>query len=134
MSTFKKITSKIAWLLLYLAFNACLFFVEISVLFNKPKMAKSNTGFDILDVFLDLGGVFLDILSAFAMLAHLVSVAIIAIMALLFFIPVQRKYIKPKYEAGSKKKFFNSLVMAIAVLMVLKLIQYAWMFIEMNYV
>lgn len=135
MKTLKLILIKIAWLLIYWAFNIGLFLVEVSVLFKKrTKSNKSNTGADTLDFLLDVGIGFLDALSGLAVFIHGCLDSVIALVTLLFFIPVQLKYIKPNYQTGSKKKFLYSLLASLVVLMLLKLIMYIWIFIDGNYV
>lgn len=134
MRVLKQILRKIAWLLIYLTFNIAVFYIEISVLFKKrTSKHHHNTGSEVADLFLDLGTVFIDALSGLAVFIHGCLDSIIAVVAFLIFIPIQLKYIKHNFQEGSKKKFLYSVLAALAVVMLLKIIFYIWMFIDDSY-
>ena len=133
MKVFKQILIKLAWVVIYLAFNVGLFFIEISFLFKKEsKNYKSNTGSETLDALFDVGSVFLNVLDGLGIFIHGCICIVIAIISFLIFIPIQFKHINPQYQ-GEKYKFLYSILAAIVVIMTLKLLLYIWMLFELYY-
>lgn len=134
MRILKQILVKIIWLIIYIIFNIGLFFIELSIFFKeKSNTYDSNSGIETLDVLIDVGHFFLNALNSFAIFFHTCIDICIALVAFLFFIPVQLRYIKPKYEKGSKKKFLYSVLASLLILMILKLIMYIWVLIDAIY-
>jgi len=109
-----------------------LFFIEISVLFTTNYGFTGGSGFESVDDILEALNVVFNILEGMVMVFYLYTVIGLAIVALLLFIPVQVYYINRKFK-NHKKKFLYSLLASFAVVMTLKLLLYAWMFIDLNY-
>lgn len=128
----REILKKLIWLILYLLFNAVLFFIEISVLFTTNDSFTGGSGFESVDDILEAFNVVFNILEGMVMVFYLYTAIGLAIVALLLFIPVQVYYINRKFK-NHKKKFLYSLLASFAVVMTLKLLLYAWMFIDLNY-
>lgn len=128
----RKILKKLSWFILYLLFNAVLFFIEVSVLFTTNDGFTSGSGFESVDDVLEALNVVFNILEGMVMVFYLYTAIGLAIVALLLFIPVQVYYINRKFK-NHRKKFLYSLLTSFAVVMTLKLLLYAWMFIDLNY-
>ncbi|MFV1449373.1 hypothetical protein VBZ51_09515 [Maribacter sp. HS] len=128
----RKILKKLSWFILYLLFNAVLFFIEVSVLFTTNDGFTSGSGFESVDDVLEALNVVFNILEGMVMVFYLYTAIGLAIVALLLFIPVQVYYINRKFK-NHRKKFLYSLLASFAVVMTLKLLLYAWMFIDLNY-
>jgi hypothetical protein len=128
----KRILKKIIWLILYLAFNIVLFFIEINFFFqNHDASYSSNSGISTLDDFLTLVHTSFNTLEELAILGFSFVAVGVALVAFLLFIPIQIYVIKPKYKT-SNKKFLFSLLAACSVVIILKLIGYIWMFVDLN--
>ncbi|QWX83003.1 hypothetical protein H0I23_11080 [Cellulophaga sp. HaHaR_3_176] len=128
-----KILKKIIWLLLYLAFNISLFFIEIIFIFKKnDTIYTSNTGFNSLDDLVTISNSAFNFLGELALVSFSFIAMGLALIAFLLFIPVYIYFIKPKYK-NHKKRFLFSLLASFVVVIVLKLILYTWMFIDLNY-
>lgn len=129
----KRIFTKTIWLILYLAFNIVLFFIEINLFFKKNNSSYSgNSGINSLDDFFALSHASFNVLGELAIVGFSFVAMGIALVAFLLFIPFQVYVIKPKYKT-SKKKFLFSLLAAFSIVMILKLIVYIWMFVDLNY-
>jgi len=129
----KRILKKAIWLLLYLAFNMGLFFIEINFFFkNHDASYSSNSGINALDDFFTFINTSYSAFAELAILSFKFVAMGIALVAFLLFIPIQIYVIKPKYKA-SKKKFLFSLLAACSVVVILKLIGYIWMVVDLNY-
>jgi len=128
----RKILKKLSWFILYLLFNAVLFFIEVSVLFTTNDGFTGGSGFESVDDVLEALNVVFNILEGMVMVFYLYTAIGSAIVALLLFIPVQVYYINRKFK-NHRKKFLYSLLASFAVVMTLKLLLYAWMFIDLNY-
>lgn len=128
----RKILKKLSWFILYLLFNAVLFFIEVSVLFTTNDGFTGGSGFESVDDVLEALNVVFNILEGMVMVFYLYTAIGLAIVALLLFIPVQVYYINRKFK-NHRKKFLYSLLASFAVVMTLKLLLYAWMFIDLNY-
>ncbi|APA62977.1 hypothetical protein [Maribacter sp. 1_2014MBL_MicDiv] len=128
----RKILKKLSWFILYLLFNAVLFFIEVSVLFTTNDGFTGGSGFESVDDVLEALNVVFNILEGMVLVFYLYTAIVLAIVALLLFIPVQVYYINRKFK-NHRKKFLYSLLASFAVVMTLKLLLYAWMFIDLNY-
>ncbi|WP_430425308.1 hypothetical protein [Maribacter litoralis] len=128
----REVLKKLIWLILYLLFNVVLFFIEISVLFTTNDGFTGGSGFESVDDILEALNVVFNILEGMVMVFYLYTAIGLTIVALLLFIPVQVYYINRKFK-NHKKKFLYSLLASFAVVMTLKLLLYAWMFIDLNY-
>lgn len=128
----RELLKKLIWLILYLLFNAVLFFIEISVLFTTNDSFTGVSGFESVDDILEALNVVFNILEEMVMVFYFYTAIGLAIVALLLFIPVQVYYINRKFK-NHKKKFLYSLLASFAVVMTLKLLLYTWMFIDLNY-
>jgi len=129
----KRILKKALWLLLYLAFNISLFFIEINFFFkNHDASYSSNSGISALDDFFTFINTSYSAFAELAILSFKFVAMGIALVAFLLFIPIQIYVIKPKYKT-SKKKFLFSLLAACSVVVILKLIGYIWMVVDLNY-
>ncbi|KSA14120.1 hypothetical protein [Maribacter dokdonensis] len=128
----RKILKKLSWFIFYLLFNAVLFFIEVSVLFTTNDGFTGGSGFESVDDVLEALNVVFNILEGMVMVFYLYTAIGLAIVALLLFIPVQVYYINRKFK-NHRKKFLYSLLASFAVVMTLKLLLYAWMFIDLNY-
>ena len=128
----REILKKLFWFILYFLFNAVLFFIEISVLFTTNDSFTGGSGFESVDDILEAFNVVFNILEGMVMVFYLYTVIGLAIVALLLFIPVQVYYINRKFK-NHKKKFLYSLLASFTIVMTLKLLLYAWMFIDLNY-
>lgn len=128
----REILKKLFWFILYFLFNAVLFFIEIIVLFTTNDGFTGVSGFESVDDILEAFNVVFNILEGMVMVFYLYTVIGLAIVALLLFIPVQVYYINRKFK-NHKKKFLYSLLASFTVVMTLKLLLYAWMFIDLNY-
>ncbi|SHK31985.1 hypothetical protein SAMN04488007_2736 [Maribacter aquivivus] len=128
-----KILKKLSWLLLYLLFNTVLFFIEVSILFDTNNSSNSGiSGFDSIDALLEGFNAFFDVLQGMALLFFFYASIASAIFALLLFIPVQLYFINRKFKNHSRK-FLYSLLASFALVILLKLPKYIFMFIEMTY-
>ena len=129
----RKILKKLSWLILYLLFNAVLFIIELKVLFKRDTSGYSGgSGVETVDDILEAVGAMFNILESIAMIGYFYVTVALAILALVLFIPVQVYYIKPKFTNRSKS-FWYGLLASFAVVLVLKLLLYAWVFIDENY-
>ena len=128
----RKILKKLSWFILYLLFNAVLFFIEVSVLFTTNDGFTGGSEFESVDDVLEALNVVFNILEGMVMVFYLYTAIGLTIVALLLFIPVQVYYINRKFK-NHRKKFLYSLLASFAVVMTLKLLLYAWMFIDLNY-
>jgi hypothetical protein len=129
----KKIFTKTIWLILYLTFNIVVFFIEINLFFKKNNTSYSgNSGISLLDDFFALSHASFNVLGELAIVGFSFVAMGIALVAFLFFIPLQVYFLKPKYKT-SKKKFLFSLLAAFCIVMIIKLIVYIWMFVDLNY-
>jgi len=127
-----KILRKLSWFIFYILFNAVLFLIEIRVLFTTNDGFTSGSGFQSVDDILEALNVVFNILEDMVMVFYFYTAIGLAIVALLLFIPVQVYYINRKFK-NHKKKFLYSLLASFTVVMTLKLLLYAWMFIDLNY-
>ncbi|CAN0586098.1 unnamed protein product [Ectocarpus sp. 12 AP-2014] len=129
----RKILKKLSWFILYLLFNAALFIIELKVLFKRDTSGYSGgSGVENVDDILGAIGAMFNILESIAMIGYFYVTVALAILALVLFIPVQVYYIKPKFTNRSKS-FWYGLLASFAVVLVLKLLLYAWVFIDENY-
>ncbi len=121
-----KILKKLSWLIIYLLFNAVIFFIEIHVLFKKNDTNySSNSGFSLLDQFFN-------ILEGFAIVGFVYAAVGLTIVSFMLFIPLQIYYIEVKYK-NNKNKFWFSLLVSFSVVIILKLILHCWRFVDLNY-
>ncbi|WP_405397510.1 hypothetical protein [Maribacter sp. Asnod2-G09] len=128
-----KILRKLFWLLLYLLFNTALFFIEVRILFDTNDSSSSGvSGFDSIDALLVGFNAFFDVLQSVALLFFFYASIASAIFALLLFIPVQIYFINRKFK-NHRRKFLYSLLASFALVILLKLPKYIFMFIEMTY-
>ena len=124
-----KLLKRLIWLIIYLSFNVIIFFLEISIFFKQNNKAnKSNSGFSLLDGFLNLLNSFFDFIGTLALIALAYMDAILALVAFLLFIPIQIYFINPKYK--NNKKFLFSVLASLSVVILLKLIMYGSMLID----
>ncbi|MEP2278827.1 hypothetical protein [Maribacter sp.] len=129
----KIILKKIAWLVLYLLFNAVLFFIEVSILFEGGDSSySSNSGLNSIDDILEAFSAIFNVLEGVVMVFYFYWSIGMVIIGLLLFIPVQVYYINRKYK-HHRKKFWFSLLASFVVVIGLKLLMYSWMYIDMNY-
>jgi len=129
----KNIVRKLIWLLIYVIFNAVLFFIEISILFNNDTTShRSNSGFDWMDKALTITNSAFSFLEDLAFLIFSFISAGIMLVAFLIYIPIQIYVITPKYKED-KKRFLYSLLASFSLVIILKLIVYAWALIDINY-
>ncbi len=129
----KQLFKKTIWLLLYLAFNSMLFFIELFFLFKKNNSDYSNpSGSNSLDDFLAFSSATFNFLGELAIVGFSFVATSIALIAFLLFIPIQIYFIKPKYN-DSNHKFLYSLLASFAMVLLLKLLMYVWMIIDLNY-
>ncbi|WP_282164742.1 hypothetical protein [Cellulophaga baltica] len=129
----KQLFKKTIWLLLYLAFNSMLFFIELFFLFKKNNSDYSNpSGSNSLDDFLAFSSATFNFLGELAIVGFSFAAIGIALIAFLLFIPIQIYFIKPKYN-DSNHKFLYSLLASFAMVLLLKLLMYVWMIIDLNY-
>lgn len=128
-----KILKKLSWFILYILFNAVLFFIEISVLFKRSNQNyRGNSGLNSVDDILEAFNAIFSVLESMAMVFYLYSAIGLAIVAFILFIPVQVYYINRKFKNNSKK-YWYSLLASFGVVVLLKLLMYSWMYIDMNY-
>jgi len=127
-----KILKKLSWFILYLLFNAVLFFIEIRVLFTTNDGFTSGSGFESVDDILEAFNAIFSVLESMAMVLYLYSAIGLAIVAFILFIPVQVYYINRKFS-NHRKKYWYSLLASFGVVVLLKLLIYSWMYIDMNY-
>lgn len=129
----RKILKKLSWFILYLLFNVVLFIIELKVLFKRDTYGYSGgSGVETVDDILEAVGAMFNILESIAMIGYFYVTVALAILALVLFIPVQVYYIKPKFTNRSKS-FWYGLLASFAVVLVLKLMLYAWVFVDENY-
>ncbi|WP_396634140.1 hypothetical protein [Maribacter sp. R86514] len=101
-------------------------------MFTTNDGFTSGSGFQSVDDILEALNVVFNILEDMVMVFYFYTAIGLAIVALLLFISVQVYYINRKFK-NHKKKFLYSLLASFAVVMTLKLLLYAWMFIDLNY-
>ncbi|MEP2238370.1 MAG: hypothetical protein ABJI22_08425 [Maribacter sp.] len=129
----KTILKKLSWLVLYLLFNAVLFFIEVSVLFKgEDSSYSSNSGLNSIDDILEAFSAIFNVLEGIVMVYYFYWSISLVIIGLLLFIPVQVYYINRKFN-NHRKKFWYSLLASFVVVILLKLLMYCWMYIDMNY-
>ncbi|WP_286815064.1 MULTISPECIES: hypothetical protein [Maribacter] len=93
---------------------------------------SGGSGVETVDDILEAISAMFNILESIAMIGYFYVTVALAILALVLFIPVQVYYIKPKFTNRSKS-FWYGLLASFAVVLVLKLLLYAWVFIDENY-
>jgi len=129
----RKILKKLSWFILYLLFNAVLFIIELKVWFKQDTYGYSGgSGVETVDDILEAIGAMFNILESIAMIGYFYVTVALSILALILYIPVQVYFIKPKFTNRSKK-FWYGLLVSFAVVLVLKLLLYAWFFVDENY-
>ncbi|CAN0596526.1 unnamed protein product, partial [Ectocarpus sp. 12 AP-2014] len=89
----RKILKKLSWFILYLLFNAVLFFIEVSVLFTTNDGFTGGSGFESVDDVLEALNVVFNILEGMVLVFYLYTAIVLAIVALFLFIPVQVSFL-----------------------------------------
>ncbi|SIQ53779.1 hypothetical protein SAMN05421797_1026 [Maribacter ulvicola] len=120
-------------MVLYVLFNSVFFFIEINTLFgHKESNHSGSSGVASIDDVLKVFSLLLNVLESIAIVGYLYVAIGVAIIALILFVPVQVYYINRKFK-NYRKKFWYSLMASFAVVILVKLVMYSWMYIDMNY-
>lgn len=129
MRVIKKIFRNLFWLVSYLTFNISLYIIEMNILFKKSSSHTNSSGFEVLDVFLEVVDFFGSLLNSLAMLAFFCIDVGLAVVGFIIFVPLWLRVLKPKYQ-NNKNKFSFSLLIAFGIVIALKLILYVSMYFE----
>lgn len=128
-----KVIKKTGWFFVYGFINVVIYFVEMHIVFGQRlPIGKANSGFEVLDAFLNVGGAFLNVLSGLAQLIFLYKAIIVGVIGFILFIPVNIKLIRPRFK-NENKRMLLGLLAAISIVLVFHLGFHLWEYVECYY-